>query len=84
MKLADSLILIDLKDILISVMLTNLVMSFITYLNVLFFNNVRAKYLPRNICNNPNVLKFKELMNTSDLFTLTGIAKFGKFVIKTF
>ena len=29
-----------------------------------FFNNVRAKYLPRNICNNPNVLKFKELMNT--------------------
>jgi hypothetical protein len=23
-----------------------------------FFNNVRAKYLPRNICNNPNVLKF--------------------------
>jgi hypothetical protein len=34
-----------------------------------FFNNVRAKFLPRNICNNPNILKFKELMNTSDLFT---------------
>jgi hypothetical protein len=49
-----------------------------------FFNNVRAKFLPRNICNNPNVLKFKELMNTSDLFTLTGIAKFCKIAIKTF
>jgi hypothetical protein len=24
-----------------------------------FFNNVRAKFLPRNICNNPNVLKLK-------------------------
>jgi hypothetical protein len=36
LKLADSLILIDLKDIVISVMLTNLVMSFITYSNVLF------------------------------------------------
>ena len=23
-----------------------------------FFNNARAKFLPRNICNNPNVLKF--------------------------
>ncbi|CAG2188170.1 unnamed protein product [Mytilus edulis] len=46
-----------------------------------FFNNVRAKFLPLNICNNPNVLKFKELMNTSDLFTLTGIAKFCKSVI---
>ena len=49
-----------------------------------FFNNARAKFLPRNICNNPNVLKFKELMNKSDLFTLTGIAKFCKIVIKTF
>ena len=36
LKLAGSLILIDLKDIVISVMLTNLVMSFITYSNVLF------------------------------------------------
>jgi hypothetical protein len=36
LKLADSLILIDLKDIVISVMLTNLVMSFITYSNALF------------------------------------------------
>ena len=49
-----------------------------------FFKNVRAKFLPLNICKNPNVLKFKELMNTSDLFTLTGIAKFCKSVIKTF
>ena len=59
-------------------------MSFITYSNVLFFNNVRAKFLSRNICNNPYVLKFKELMNTSDLFTLTGIAKFCKIVITIF
>ena len=49
-----------------------------------FFNNVRAIFLPRNICNNLNVLKLKELMNTSDLFTLTGIAKFCKIVNKTF
>ena len=27
-----------------------------------FFNNVRVKFLPRNICNNPNVLKSKELI----------------------
>jgi hypothetical protein len=49
-----------------------------------FFNCVRAKFLPRNICNNTNVfvLKFKVLMNKSDLFTLTGIAKFCKIVIK--
>ncbi|CAC5364541.1 unnamed protein product [Mytilus coruscus] len=49
-----------------------------------FFNNVRANFLPSNICNNPNVLKCKELMNTSNLFTLTGIAKVCISVIKTF
>ena len=49
-----------------------------------FFNHVRAKFVSRNICNNPNILKFKELMNTSYLFTLTGISKFCKIVIKTF
>lgn len=49
-----------------------------------FFNNVRGNCLPLNICYSPNILKLKELINTSYLFTLTGIAKFCKSVIKTF
>ena len=49
-----------------------------------FFNTTRHKYLPRNMCSNPDVLKFNDLMNTSDLFTLIGIAKFCKTVIKAF
>jgi hypothetical protein len=36
-----------------------------------FFNNVRAKFLPRNICNNPNVFKFKELIDEYIRFIYT-------------
>ncbi len=49
-----------------------------------YFNNSRKKFLPRNLCDRPNVVKFHELMNSSDLFVLMGIAKFCKIVLKAF
>ena len=47
-----------------------------------FFKGERAKFLPKRLIVQPNMISLEELMCTTDLYMLTGLAKFCKIVMK--
>jgi hypothetical protein len=49
-----------------------------------FFKEKRNKLLNRRFYNNPNILKFKELLATNDRIQLTNLAKYVAFTMKFF
>ena len=49
-----------------------------------FFNSKRKQYIPRYYYTNPNVLKYKELLNEVSIKTLENLSIFIKLLLKQF
>lgn len=50
--------------------------------NCSFLSNERRKYLPFDMYQTPNIIKFKNLMNSTDVHTLTKLALFVKSIMQ--
>ena len=60
------------------------VMNFTLFLNVRFFSEERKRFVDRQYFSNPNILKFKELMNSKDETKLKNLSIFANILINTF